>query len=60
MTFNFSNFTLDLQVNVIIMHQNDNFYLKDHENNFEEKHHLKDRFRVVYLKTMLNQKSIID
>jgi hypothetical protein len=60
MTFDFSNFILNLQVNVMIMHQNDNFYLKDHESDFEEKHHLKNKFRVVYFKTMSNQKSITD
>jgi hypothetical protein len=59
MTLNFSNFIVNLQVKVIIMNQNDNFYLKDHEDNFEERNHLKDRFKVVHFKIMLNQKSII-
>jgi hypothetical protein len=54
MMLDFSNFILNLQVNVLIMHQNDNFYLKDHEDNFEQRHHLKDRFRVVYFEMMLN------
>jgi hypothetical protein len=60
MMFNFSNFVLNLQVNVRIIHQNDNFYFKDHEDNFEERYRLKDIFRVVYFETMLNQKLIID
>jgi hypothetical protein len=58
--FDFSNFILNLQINVRIIHQNDNFYLKDHENNFEERYHLNDRFIVVYFEIILNQKSIID
>jgi lipopolysaccharide assembly outer membrane protein LptD (OstA) len=58
--FNFSNFILNLQVNVRITHQNDNFYSKDHEDNFEERHHPKDKFRVVYFEMILNHKSIID
>jgi hypothetical protein len=60
MMFYFSNFILNLKVNVRIMHQNDNFYIKNHEDNFEERHHMKDRFKVVYFEAMLNQKSIID
>jgi hypothetical protein len=60
MTLDFSNFIVNLQVDVRIMNQNDNFYLKDHEDNFEERHHLKDRFKVIYFKIMLSQKSIID
>jgi hypothetical protein len=60
MMFDFSNFILNLQVNVRIMNQNDNFYLKDRKDSFEQKHHMKDRFIVVYFKIMLNYKSIID
>jgi hypothetical protein len=60
MTLDFSNFILNLQVNVRIMTQNVNFYLKDHKDNFEEKHPLEDRLRVVYFEVILNKKSIID
>jgi hypothetical protein len=54
MTHNFSNFVLNLQVNVRVMNQNDNFYLKDHEDNFEGKYHLKDRNKVDHFKINLN------
>jgi hypothetical protein len=48
--FNFSNFILNLQVDFRIRHQNINFYLKNHEDKFDERHHLYDRFRVICLK----------
>jgi hypothetical protein len=56
--FDFSNFIFNIQVDVGITNQNDNFYLKNHEDNFDEINHLNDRFRVVYFEIMLNQKSI--
>jgi hypothetical protein len=50
MMFDFFNFNFNLKINVGIGHQSDNFYLKNHEDNFEERHHQNDRFRVVYFK----------
>jgi hypothetical protein len=32
------------------MNQNNNFYLKNHKDNFKEKYHPNDRFEVVYLR----------
>jgi hypothetical protein len=43
---NFFNFKLMLESSI----KNNNFYLKNHKDNFDEKYHLKDRFRDVYFK----------
>jgi hypothetical protein len=48
MMFDFSNFILNIQFDVIIKHQNVNFYLKNHVNSFDEIYDV--RFRAVYLK----------
>jgi hypothetical protein len=50
MVFYFFNFILNLRINVRIMHHNGNLYLKNHEDNFDERHRLHDRFEVIYLK----------
>jgi hypothetical protein len=39
--------------------KNENFYLKNHENNSDERHHLNDRLEVAYFEIILNQKPII-
>jgi hypothetical protein len=48
--FIFSNFIFNIQVDVKIINQNDNFYLKNYEDNFDERHRLNNRFKVVYLR----------
>jgi hypothetical protein len=50
MMFDFFNFIFNLKVNARIRHQKCNFYLKNNEDNFDEKYYLSDRFRIVYLK----------
>jgi hypothetical protein len=50
MMFDFSNFIFKLKVNARIIHQKCNFYLKDHEDNFDERYHLNDGLRIVSLK----------
>jgi hypothetical protein len=47
---NFSNFILNIQVNIWIKHQSEDFYLKNHEDNFDERYHLNDKFIIFYLK----------
>jgi hypothetical protein len=34
---NFSNFILNIKVNIRIKHQSEYFYLKNHEDNFDER-----------------------
>jgi hypothetical protein len=39
MISDFSNFILNFQINVIIKHRKRNFYLKNHEDNSDERYH---------------------
>jgi hypothetical protein len=50
MMFDFSDSNFNLKINARIRHQKRNFYLKNYENNFDEKYYFNDGFRIVDLK----------
>jgi hypothetical protein len=48
MMLDFYNFILTFKLMLESKIKNNNFYLKNFKDNFEEKYHLDDRFRFVY------------
>jgi hypothetical protein len=61
MMFNvwFSDFILIFKLILESDIKNENFYLKNYEDNFDERYHQNYRLEVSYFEIILNQKSII-
>jgi hypothetical protein len=52
MTFGFLifNFILEFKLMLESSIKNKNFCLKNHEDNFDERYHLNNRFKIIYVK----------